>query len=121
MRKRDFGKLFFQRLSLDTTAPHYSVAPSFEITYPFRASRSVMLRLFRDHGLIIGWWEDNQFGTPEDDDAMDRYLVHALGSAKGPDTFVTASRESQVIQQARVALGEIDIQEPPQGYLGEDL
>ncbi|WP_019629720.1 hypothetical protein [Actinomadura atramentaria] len=62
-RTRGAGRLFFHTCPLSDQAPLIHRAPSWEVDYPFRAGRSIIVR-WRGRGLVFGYWK-----TPLDEDA----------------------------------------------------
>lgn len=56
---KDYGRFFYHWVSIDPIAPRYHVYPSYELDWPYRASRSVILRLWGRKAIVLGWWEDN--------------------------------------------------------------
>lgn len=117
MEKLDVGRLFVQRLRLTPNAPRFQRGLKvFEITYPFRWTRTArILRLF-GRGIVIGWWRDNM-DDPDDPQTESKQLMRAMSVVQGDAEFQAASREAYVIQEARRLVGESDLYDPEHGYM----
>lgn len=110
----DMGRLFWACLKLDARSPRYTIAPTYETSDDgaagYRGSRSIVLRLGRQWGLVIGWWENNPhlFGlvrdTPEYERAASNHLIRALASAPGPPGYRADLTDEQVV---RLAVGNL--------------
>jgi hypothetical protein len=98
----DFGKMFIGGLLLERDAPRYSVAPTYEVSEPFRGSRAIVLRLFGHIGIVVGWWENNPDivnarDFDELDAAVDKHLNRAMHATEGPEEYFT---DADIVRRA---------------------
>lgn len=56
MQTHDFGRLFVHSINLDEKAPRLHTASTHEVDEPYRWSKSLVVRLWRSRGLVLGWW-----------------------------------------------------------------
>ncbi len=77
----------FQRL--DRHARTYSVAKAYEIDEPFRGSRSVVIRVAFDRGIVFHAWEVNPESLQDDGLGrwIERHLSRAMNCQKGSQRF----------------------------------
>lgn len=64
----DLGRAFAHAIALDPNAPRLHTAVTDELDPPFRRSRSLVLRLWKSRGLVLGWWRKT--GRDEDEALM---------------------------------------------------
>ena len=102
---------------LDPHAPTYSVACAYEIDEPFRASRSVVIRLAFTRGIIFHWWEVNPESLVEYNDGrwIERHLLRALNSTKGSKSY----QDSVTIDDETIEVVTYD--SPEEAEAGEDF
>lgn len=53
---RDLGRAFLHPISLRSESPLVHIATTHEVDHPYRISKSLVLRLWRSKGLVLGWW-----------------------------------------------------------------
>lgn len=62
---KDLGRLFAYRALLRKDAKRIQTAPTQEIDPPFRRATSLVLRVWGQHGVIVGWWRDSGMDETE--------------------------------------------------------
>lgn len=53
----DLGRFFAYRALLKKDARRIQTAPTQEIDEPYRRATSLVVRLWGEHGVILGWWQ----------------------------------------------------------------
>ena len=76
----DIGRAFAHGIRLVPTAPRFHFAPTHEIDWPYRYSRSVVVRYWGERGFVLGWWRHT--GRSEK-----QALLAALGGREGVAAF----------------------------------
>jgi hypothetical protein len=77
MQTHDLGPLFVHAIALKPTSPRLHTATTFEVDEPYRRSKSLVVRLWRSHGLVFGRWHSTGL---EEKDAL-------LAAVGGVDDF----------------------------------
>lgn len=52
----DLGRAFLHAIRLQPGSSRIHIATTHEVDEPFRESRSIVLRLWKDRGIVLGWW-----------------------------------------------------------------
>jgi len=56
MQTHDLGRAFVHAISLSEDAPRVHTAVTNEVDQPYRQSKSLVVRLWRSRGFVLGWW-----------------------------------------------------------------
>lgn len=52
----DLGPAFVHGIPLNPKSPRLHTATTNEVDEPYRQSKSLVVRLWRTHGFVLGWW-----------------------------------------------------------------
>lgn len=62
----DLGRLFVHKVALESDSPRLHTAVTTEIEEPYRRSNSLVVRLFAEFGVVIGWWKQDPNRTEDE-------------------------------------------------------
>jgi hypothetical protein len=60
MQTHDLGRVFTHAISLDPKSKRLHTAPTHEVDSPYRWSNSLVVRVWRSYGFVLGWWRNTQ-------------------------------------------------------------
>lgn len=58
-KTHDFGPAFVQSIRIKKNTKRFHFAPTQETDEPFRRSKSLVVRLWGEVALVLGWWRDS--------------------------------------------------------------